>query len=108
MVRPELYELTGYGRPASTPPLDDMWQAWQEITAAADHYLESITADQLAGHLTQGETTSREGVGTMLLRVTYHCWFHTGEAYAVRQQLGHADLPEFVGDIATAVYQPEP
>ena len=33
----------------------------------------------------------------MLLRVTYHYWYHTGEAAAVRQLLGHVDLPEFVG-----------
>jgi uncharacterized damage-inducible protein DinB len=107
VVRSELYELTGYGRPASTPPLADMWQAWQEITAAADDYLQSVTTEQLTEHLVQGETTSRESVGTMLLRVTYHYWFHTGEAHAVRQQLGHADLPQFVGNMETAVYRPE-
>ena len=107
VVQPDLYELVGYGRPASTPPLADMWQAWQQITAVADDYLETVTPEQLMAHLTQGETASRESVGTMLLRVTYHYWFHTGEAHAVRQQLGHPDLPQFVGDMRTAVYQPE-
>lgn len=107
LIRPKLYEMVGTGRPASTPPLDDMMQAWQAITAAADDYLVTVTTDQLTGHLTQGETISRESVGTMLLRTTYHYWFHTGEAHAVRQQLGHTDLPQFVGDMSTAVYQPE-
>jgi hypothetical protein len=107
VVRPELYEQVGCGRPASTPPLADMWQAWQEITKAADDYLETVITEQLTDHLTQGETTSRESVGTMLLRVTYHYWFHTGEAYAARQMLGHVDLPEFVGNMSTAVYRPE-
>ncbi|VAW31458.1 hypothetical protein MNBD_CHLOROFLEXI01-2944, partial [hydrothermal vent metagenome] len=36
MVQPKLNELVGFGRPASTPPLTDMWQAWQDITVAAD------------------------------------------------------------------------
>ncbi len=105
-IYPKLYESVGTGRPASTPPLGDMWQAWQEITAAADAYLETVTAEMLTSYLTQGEHESRESVGTMLLRTTYHYWFHTGEAHAVRQQLGHVDLPQFVGNMETAVYQP--
>ena len=108
LVWPGLNEIVGYGRPASTPPLDEMWQAWQKITAAADEYLETIAEDVLTTHLTQGETKSRESVGTMLLRTTYHYWFHTGEAHAVRQQLRHEDLPQFVGDMRTAVYRPGP
>ena len=31
----------------------------------------------------------------------------TGEAAAVRQMLGHTNLPEFVGDINVAAYRPE-
>ena len=47
-------------------------------------------------------------IGTMLRRSTYHYWFHTGEANAIRQLLGHANVPEFVGDIAKeAPYRPE-
>jgi uncharacterized damage-inducible protein DinB len=107
MVQPKLNELVGFGRPASTPPLADMWQAWQDITVAADDYLKMVTAEMLTTHLTQGENRSHESVGTMLLRTTYHYWFHTGEAHAVRQQLGHPDLPQFVGDMSTAVYQPD-
>jgi hypothetical protein len=37
----------------------------------------------------------------------YHYWFHLGEAFAIRQLLGHRDLPEFVGDMSEAVYRPE-
>jgi hypothetical protein len=43
----------------------------------------------------------------MLLRTTYHYWFHAGEVAAVRQLLGHGDLPEFVGDMTPATYRPE-
>ena len=106
LVQPHLYDLVGYGRAASTPPLAEMWQAWHEVTAAADDFLTTITPEMMTTHLTQGTEQSRETVGTMLQRTIYHYWFHTGEAYAVRQQLGHVDLPEFVGDMQTAVYRP--
>lgn len=106
LVHPNLNELVGYGRPASTPLLAEMQKVWQEITAVADNYLATLTTNQLTQHLVDGENKSRETVGTMLLRNTYHYWFHTGEAHAVRQQLGHKDLPQFVGNMQTAVYKP--
>jgi hypothetical protein len=28
-----------------------------------------------------------------------HYWFHMGESQAIRQMLGHTNLPQFVGDI---------
>ena len=44
----------------------------------------------------------------MVRRVAYHYFFHTGEAMAIRQLLGHADVPEFVGDLEDeAPYRPE-
>ena len=39
----------------------------------------------------------------MLLRNVYHYWFHTGEAHAVRQSLGHHGLPGFLGDMSFLV-----
>ena len=97
---PGLEDLVGYGKPASTPPLEDMWAAWRTITQAADEYLNTLTAEVLQQHLQwQGETVP-ENIGTMLLRNTYHYWFHIGEAHAVRQMLGHVNLPDFVGDLS--------
>src|SRR5919112_4079126 len=32
LVVPELDALVGYGAPASTPPLDEMWAAWHTVT----------------------------------------------------------------------------
>ena len=47
-------------------------------------------------------------IGSLLLRVIYHYWYHIGEIMAIRQQLGHANLPEYIGDIDTeAPYRPE-
>ncbi len=105
VVLPDLYELVGYGRPASTPPLDEMWDAWHVITAAADPYLESLTAEMLLTHLEDQGKPRAENIGTLLYRNIYHYWFHTGEAHAVRQMLGHPDLPQFVGGFGDALYR---
>jgi uncharacterized damage-inducible protein DinB len=106
-IVPGLYELVGYGKPASTPPLEEMWAAWRKVTAAADEYLENLTPKILQTYLLRDGKPVDETVGTLLMRNIYHYWFHTGEAAAVRQMLGHKDLPEFVGELNSAPYQPE-
>ncbi len=101
---PQLDELLAYGKPASTPPVEEMWAAWRQVTQAADPWLDSLTSETLQVPLALGFSS----VGTFLHRVIYHYWYHLGEGLAVRQMLGHSDLPEFVGDIdAQAPYQPE-
>jgi hypothetical protein len=106
-VAPGLYELVGYGRPASTPPLKEMWAAWHIVTAEADKYLETLTPETLQGYLLRNGKPVDESVGTLLMRNIYHYWYHTGEASAVRQLLGQTNLPEFVGDMNKAAYHPE-
>jgi uncharacterized damage-inducible protein DinB len=96
---PGLDALVGTGKPASTPPLAEMQAAWARITAEADAYLDTLTSEALAGHLVVDGAPFAVNTGTLLYRMIYHYWFHTGEALAVRQQLGHTDLPEYVGDI---------
>ncbi len=99
-VVPGLYKLVGTGRPATTPPLEEMLAAWDKVTQAADRYLDTVTAATLGTYFHwRGEPVS-ESVGTLLLRNTYHYWFHLGEVLAVRQLLGHTGLPEFVGDMS--------
>jgi hypothetical protein len=106
-VAPNLLELVGYGRPASTPPLGEMWAAWHKVTETADEFLDTLTPANLQTYLLRDGKPVDESVGTLLLRNIYHYWYHTGEAAAVRQMLGHTHLPEFVGDINTAAYRPE-
>jgi len=107
-LEPGLRDLVGYGRPASTPPLADMWTAWHNITRTADEYLDTLTSDILQTHFEWQGEPMKEGVGTMLLRNIYHYWYHIGESQAVRQLLGHTNLPEFVGDIGLkAPFRPE-
>jgi uncharacterized damage-inducible protein DinB len=84
-----------------------MWSAWRKVTAAADEYLDTLTPDLMPVYLLRDGKPVDETVGTLLMRNIYHYWYHTGEAAAVRQMLGHTNLPEFVGDINVAPYRPE-
>ena len=108
VLLPELNDQFAYGAPACSPPLADMQTAWQTVTQAADTWLEQVTIAgllQTYTHPTAGWTTS---FGNLLQRVIYHYWYHTGENLAIRQQLGHSNLPEFVGNIdSEAPYRPE-
>jgi hypothetical protein len=106
-IQSDLNELVGYGKAGSTPPLNDMWLAWKEITQEADVYLDQLSPYMLVTHIDFDDKQSRESIGTMLYRNIYHYWFHTGEAYAVRQVLGHKNLSDFVGDMSNANYSPE-
>ncbi len=106
-LAPGLNDLVGFGKPASTPMLQEMWKVWERVTAAADEYLDTLTPAVLQKYLLRDGKPVDESVGTLLMRNTYHYWYHTGEAAAVRQLLGHKGLPDFVGDMSTATYRPE-
>jgi len=106
-LAPGLKDMFGFGKPASTPPLDEIWQTWRLVTSAADEFLDTLTAENLITHLGWKGKPRPESIGTMLLRNIHHYWFHLGEGHAIRQQLGHRDLPQFVGDMSAALYRPE-
>jgi hypothetical protein len=101
LLLPEVNEQFAYGAPASTPALDDVGEAWRTITAAADPWLDTLTTDfLLANH--RFESDGQEfflTFGNLMQRVIYHYWYHIGENMAIRQMMGHRDLPEFVGNI---------
>ena len=101
MLLPHIREGFHYGAPASTPPLDAVWEAWEAITAAADPWLDTLTSEALAAprEVAPDGHHYRFTFGTLMQRMIYHYWYHTGENLAIRQMLGHANLPEFVGDI---------
>jgi hypothetical protein len=95
-------------RPACTPPLAEVWAAWEAIAAAADLWLDTITSATLQQSVVVDGQPSAFLFGPLLQRVIYHYWYHTGENMAIRQMLQHVDLPEFVGDIdGEAPYRPE-
>lgn len=95
----EAVKACRFGQPASTPPLDEMVAAFNEITAAADPYLDTLTDKELASHLSWKGKAMGENIGTLIWRLTWHYWYHLGEMQAIRQMLGHQDLPQFVGSM---------
>jgi hypothetical protein len=107
-VVPGLQDLVGPRRPASTPPLEEMWTVWRTITGVADAYLETVTPDVLQTYLQREDgKPPYENVGTQLLRNIYHYWIHNGQAILIRKLLGHTELPQIVGEMSSAMYQPE-
>jgi hypothetical protein len=82
---------------------------WQKVTQVADGWLDQVSSTRLLQIYTHdsGEWKWTTSFGNLLQRVVYHYWYHTGENMAIRQRLGHSDLPEFVGNIDDeAPYRP--
>ncbi len=97
------------GAPGSTPRLSETLAAWREVTRLVDPWLDALTAERLLEHPVRDGRALPPTFGNMLLRTTYHYWYHCGENQAIRQQLGHTGLPQFVGDLdGEAPYLPEP
>lgn len=107
ILLPDVKEQFRYGAPPSAPTLTEAWKAWEAITSAADPWLDTLTTEKLREEFVVRGTITRT-FGSLMLRTTYHYWYHTGENMAIRQALGHSGLPDFVGDIDTeAPYRPE-
>jgi uncharacterized damage-inducible protein DinB len=105
---PELNDLTGFRKPPSTPPWEQMRHAWETITRAADAYLDTLTPELMTTCFQWQGKPLPENIGTLLMRNIYHYWFHTGQALVVRKLLGHSNLPEFVGDMSGVAYSQIP
>jgi uncharacterized damage-inducible protein DinB len=108
LLFPELNTVCAYGAPMSTPSLREMLETWHSVTQAADPFLDSLTTETLQNDLLREGKSVGQTLGSALRRMTYHYWYHIGEVQAIRQMLGHKDLPEYVGNIETeAPYRPE-
>lgn len=95
---PELNNLAAFEGPASQPSLKEMIAYWEKITSETDLFLDKLTVADLTPNVIVNGKERQISKGTMLTRVIYHYWYHTGEMQAVRQLLGHTGLPSFVGD----------
>ncbi len=105
-IPPPASPFPGTLGPSGGQPLPPSWRA---VIAAADPYLDSLGVAELQVLPPVGGPPPGESVGTLLLRVTAHYWFHNGEAQAIRQLLGQPHLPDFVGAMGEkAPYRPEP
>lgn len=108
VTAPELNDIVATFGPATTPPLGEMWAAWEAVTQEVEPFLNGLTTESLNTHLEYRGKIGSQSLGTMLQRVIYHYWYHIGEIQAIRQMLGHIELPQFVGDIASqAPYRSE-
>ena len=108
MLYPQLNVTYAYGAPMSTPSLAEMLGIWHAVTQAADPFLDALTIERLLEELLRDGKPVGQTIGSALRRITYHYWYHIGEIQAIRQMLGHSNLPEYVGDIEIeAPYRPE-
>lgn len=108
VILPELNQFFAYGAPACTPGLTEVLAAWKKITKAADPFLDTLTTARLQEQVLKDGKPLKRTWGNLLQRVIYHYWYHTGENSAIRQNLGHTDLPQFVGNIdKQAPYRPD-
>src|SRR5919198_3418387 len=101
MLLPHVNEQFAYGAPASTPALDEMWDAWHTITQAADPWLDAATTETFLEPVIVDGKPLGTVFGNLMQRVIYHYWYHIGENMAIRQLLSHTQLPDFVGNIDT-------
>ncbi len=105
---PDLNTIYAYGAPMSTPALPGSMRLWQEVIQSSAPYLDKLTTDSLKQELLLEGKPVGQSVGSAMRRMTYHYWYHVGEIQAIRQMLGHSELPEYVGAIETlAPYRPE-
>ncbi len=105
---PQLQTVHAFGAPMSTPSLAESLDLRERVTADVDPYLDGLTTAALQAELLRDGQAVGQTVGSALRRTTYHYWYHTGEVQAIRQMLGHTDLPQYVGDIeGEAPYRPE-
>jgi hypothetical protein len=100
--RPEHLRRYSWGSDDPTPPSLADAIAWlREGRAFAERWLPGAD-DALLQRVPEDGSTGGENIGTAVLRATLHTWFHTGEINAVRQMLGHAEIP-YVGKMLGVV-----
>jgi uncharacterized damage-inducible protein DinB len=101
LLLPAVDEQFRFGCPPSTPPLDEVWHAWEAIVTAVDPVLDGLTEAQMTEQrpFTNSRGSFTSSLGSLMLRMIYHYWYHNGETQAIRQMLGHTDLAVFVGNI---------
>ena len=95
---PQLEEIAAFGKPPADVSLKEMVDLWEAVIKASEDYLIKITSDDLLKKLIVNGKEVTANIGTMMTRIIYHYWYHTGEMQAIRQLLGHQDLPSYIGN----------
>src|SRR5574341_1304433 len=96
---PHLNEQFAFGAPMCTPSLGEMMDIWRQVTGAADPFLDALTTEKLEEIWLRDGQGGSQSIGSAPRRIPYHYWYHSGEIQAMRQMIGHTDLPVYVGDI---------
>ena len=93
---PELNDLVASGGPPSTPSLHAMGAAWRDVTAAVDPWLDGLPRPTLppACRVRHRALSATRSIGS---RTTTGSTSERSRPSASR--LGHARLPQFVGDL---------
>ncbi len=78
---------------ATPPPLSEALDLLQEAKRSTEEWLPNADDALLS---TKPAAPGSESIGTGAMRAVLHTWFHAGEINAIRQMLGHAEIP-FVG-----------
>lgn len=99
ILYPDLNTRFAYSSPKSTPSQTEVLNMWLEVTRLSRTFLDKLTSADLQEELRRHGKSVGQNLGTAMLRLTYHYWYHIGEVQAIRQMLGHHNLPEFVGEI---------
>ncbi len=79
-----------------TPPTQDGALRMLSDARAASEWTATADDALLSTVYRESAISREENVGTVLMRAILHTWFHAGEINAVRQMLGHAEIP-YVG-----------
>jgi hypothetical protein len=95
---PELEKDASFRKPSGELFLCEMIVCWEEVTEKADGFLKLLSLPDLDSCMVVKDKKLNFNIGTMLSRMIYHYWYHNGEMQAVRQLIGHEDLPDFVSD----------
>ena len=94
-ARPEdAGRFAGANADPTPPELETMLARLDAARSATREWLAAAADELLAQPM--GGRAGGENLGEGVLRATLHTWFHAGEVNAVRQMLGHAEIP-FVG-----------
>jgi hypothetical protein len=99
ILYPDLNTRFAYSSPKSTPSQTEVLNMWLEVTRLSRTFLDKLTSADLQEELRRHGKSVGQNLGTAMLRLTYHYWYHIGEVQSIRQMLGHHNLPEFVGEI---------
>ena len=101
-------QLADYGSGKTVPEQMDTFETlfaqWQKVTESSNDWLESLSTEDLKGHLKGRKSFEKENIGSLLMRVIGHYYLHIGQITVIRKILGY-NVPAFVGSQEGAFFE---